>query len=90
MTAEPYCDFSDLRASQCACTRCRPDVTDPLLDGELVTAGRGALLDEPTFEPTARLFEAMYPFSCGCGVNVRAGSMIARTTDGDYVCSGCS
>jgi hypothetical protein len=89
MSAEPYCDFGDLPRTACGCWKCRPDVADAMLDGELVTAGRGALLDEPTFEPTTHRFEAAYPFTCDCGVNVRAGNMIARTDDG-YVCSGCA
>lgn len=89
---EPYCAFGDLPASQCACHKCRPDVTFMPLDAVLtvVPGGRGRL-DEPTFEGTARRFEATTPFQCDCGVKVRAGHMIAYAPAVDaYVCSGCA
>jgi len=91
VSAVERCAFSDLIVGQCACRKCRPDVTFMPLDGGLtVVPGAGVALDEPTFEPTSRRFEAAYPFTCDCGVNVRAGNMISRTADGDYVCSGCA
>lgn len=87
------CEFSDLIAWQCACTRCRPDVVAVLLDAGPVSPGRGALLDEPRFERVGRRFEATWPGNCAneeCGARIHPGSMIARTTDGDYVCGGCA
>lgn len=92
MSTEPYCDFGDLPVSQCACTKCRPDVRGPLIDGDLsVTPGRGALLDTPTFEPVGRLLEASFRSTCeGCEATIHPGSLIGRTSEGGYVCSGCA
>lgn len=90
MSAVQYCSFGDLPVEMCACHKCHPDVREAFLDAGPITPGRGALLDQPTFEPVGRLFEASFPGTCeGCGGNIRAGNMIARSTEG-YICSGCA
>lgn len=91
MSAIVYCEHGDLPIETCACPKCRPDVRAAHLDAGLVAPGRGALLDEPTFETGVRLIEAYTHSVCEpCGLNIRPGSMIARTADGEYVCSGCA
>lgn len=87
-----YCEAGGLPAEWCACYACRPEVTDAMLDGDLsVVPGTGVVLDQPSFEPVSRLFEAAFRGECAsCDGDIVPGRLIARASDGSYVCRSCS
>lgn len=92
-TADTYCDFGDLPASQCACHHCRPDITAITLDGNLtIIPGTGHHLDEPENVQIVSTFEATYRTRCDgdCGTTIHPGDLINRTQEGDKICSGCA
>lgn len=67
----------------------RCDFSDLPVDGCSHCTGRVGDEAPRVIEVTA-VFKAHYPTKCtGCGERIREFDVIARTTDGDYVCGEC-
>lgn len=69
------CELSDLPVDQCACRIHTPQPAPRVVRDYVITAR----------------FPARFDSECdGCGDAMVEGELICRTTDGDYICSGCA
>lgn len=94
MSAAPVerCPWGDLPVLTCACQHCRPHIPTPAFDGQLaVVPGYGAGLDQAddTLRVVSR-WHTDHQLVCDKGgERIVVGEVVAKLSDGDWVCEGC-